>query len=292
MEMPRKSSSNKWLVGLGIGCGGIVVIVIVVFIAGYFFIRSTTQGFRDSQGLMKTLEQKYGPPEAYVPSPDGVIAADRLDVFLAVREAFAAARKDLEASLETLAKDRASGEGEGRRPRGVFSSIRAGVGMIPQFSALVKSRAQALLDRGMGLGEYYYIYIVAYYSWLIKSPEEGSGIQLRGVNFGPGNRDSQDAREMSRDMTLRRIHRAVLPMLEKQLAGLRSAPGSGGGRGRETWAAALEAEIKPMETEPFRIPWPDGVPEVIGKSLGPYRDRLEASYSRPTNILEFILEQR
>lgn len=292
MEMPRNKSSNKWLVGLGIGCGGVVVIVIALVVAGYFFIRSTTQGFRDSQGLMKTLEQRYGPPEAYVASPDGVIGADRLDVFLAVREACAEARTGLETSLETLAKDRESGEAGGRRSRNVFSSIRAGVGMIPQFSGFVRSRAQALLDRGMGLGEYYYIYVVAYYSWLKKSPEDGSSIQFRGGTFGPVNRNSEDAREMTRDMTLRRIHRAVLPMLEKQLDGLRSAAGSGGGRGRETWAAALEAEIKPMETDAFRIPWPDGVPEVIGKSLGPYRDRLESSYSRPTNILEFILEQR
>ena len=292
MDMPRNKSSNKWLVGLGIGCGVVVVIVIGLVVAGYFFIRSTTQGFRDSQGLMKTLEQRYGPPEAYVPSPDGVIGTDRLEVFLAVREASGEARKGLEASLETLAKDRESEEAGGRRSRGVFSSIRAGIGMIPQFSTFVRSRAQALLDRGMGLGEYYYIYVVAYYSWLKKSPEDGSGIQLRGGNFGSVNRNSEDAREMSRDMTLRRIHRAVLPMLEKQLAGLRAAAGSRGGRGGEKWAAALETEIKPMETDPFRIPWPDGVPEVIGKSLGPYRDRLESTYSRSTNILEFVLEQR
>jgi hypothetical protein len=292
MEMPCNKSSNKWLIGLGIGCGGVVVVVILIAIAGYFFIRSTTQGFRDSQALMKTLEQKYGPPEAFVPSPDGAIGADRLEVFLAVREACAEARKGLDASLDTMAQDRQSGEAEGRRSRGVLSSIRAGVGMIPQLSEFMKSRAQALLDRGMGLGEYYYIYVVAYYSWLKKSPEDGASIQLRTGNFGPANRNSEDAREMTRDMTLRRVHRVVLPMLEKQLAGLRSAAGSGAGRGRETWAAALEAEIKPMETDSFRIPWPDGVPEIIGKSLGPYRDRLEASYSRATNILEFILEQR
>ena len=292
MEMPRNKSSNKWLVGLGIGCGGVVVVVILIAIAGYFFIRSTTQGFRDSQGLMKTLEQRYGPPEAYAPSPDGAIGADRLEAFLAVREASAEARKSLEASFETMANDREAGEAGARRSRNVFSAVRAGIGMIPQFSGLVRSRAQALLDREMGLGEYYYIYIVAYYSWLKKSPEDGSGIQLRGGNFGPVNRNSEDAREMTRDMTLRRIHRVVLPMLEKQLAGLRSAAGSGAGRARETWAASLEAEIKPMETDPFRIPWPDGVPEVIGKSLGPYRVRLESSYSRSTNNLEFILEQR
>jgi hypothetical protein len=30
MEMTPKKSSNKWLVGLGIGCGGVVLIAIII----------------------------------------------------------------------------------------------------------------------------------------------------------------------------------------------------------------------------------------------------------------------
>jgi hypothetical protein len=292
METPQKKSSNKWLIGLGIGCGGAVVLIIIVGIAGYFFVRNVTQGFRDSQGLLKSLEEKYGRAEAYVPNPGGAISPARLEVFLAVREATAAARKNLEASLETLSKSRAARDAGGKPSRNVFSSLRAGLGMVPQLSEFLKGRGQALMDKEMGMGEYYYIYVVAYYSWLKKSPEDGPGLQTVGPGFDRTDPDDRDAVEMSRDVTLRRVHRAVLPMLENQLAKLRAAPGSGGGQSRDKWAEALSAEVKAMETDRFRIPWQDGAPEVIDKSLRPLRERFEAAYSRLTNIFELITEQR
>jgi hypothetical protein len=292
METPGKKSSNKWLIGLGIGCGGAIVLLIIIGIGGYFFVRNMTQGFRESQALMRTLEEKYGRPEAYVPGLDGVIAAGRMEAFLAVREAAAPVRQSLEESLETLVKDQQARETEGRRARNVFSSIRAGIGTIPQFSGFVKARSQALLDQGMGLGEYYYLYAIAYYAWLKKSPEDGAGVDLRGGGFSPGDRAGEDARDVSRDMTLRRVHREILPMLENLLAKLRSGAGSGGGGAADKWTEALAVEVKLMETDRYRVPFQDGVPEVIEKSLRPFRERLEKSYSRATNLFEFILQER
>lgn len=242
--------------------------------------------------MLKSLEEKYGRAEAYVPNPGGAISPARLEVFLAVREATAAARKNLEASLETLSKSRAARDAGGKPSRNVFSSLRAGLGMVPQLSEFLKGRGQALMDKEMGMGEYYYIYVVAYYSWLKKSPEDGPGLQTVGPGFDRTDPDDRDAVEMSRDVTLRRVHRAVLPMLENQLAKLRAAPGSRGGQSRDKWAEALSAEVKAMETDRFRIPWQDGAPEVIDKSLRPLRERFEAAYSRLTNIFELITEQR
>jgi hypothetical protein len=47
-----------------------------------------------------------------------------------------------------------------------------------------------------------------------------------------------------------------------------------------------------METDRYRIPWQDGLPEIIDLSLRPFRDRLEAGYSRLANLFELAFEQR
>ncbi len=289
MEMAPKRSSNKWLLGLGIGCGGAVVIVIVLVIGGYLLVRSTTQGFRDSDALMKSLAAKYGRVEDYCPDPGGAIPAGRVQAFLSVRQATAPARAKLEESLEILVKDRDSRSPQGGGPRNVFQTVKTGLGMVPQISDFLKSRAQALLDQEMGAGEYYYLYVVVYHSWLKKPPTDGAGLRFDGPRRDPANPDDQDALAMSKDMTLMRIHRLVLPMLHCQLAKLQE--GRAGGA-HDKWREALAAEVKAMEADRTRLPWQDGVPEMIDASFRPFRERLEAGYGRLADLFETSMEQR
>jgi hypothetical protein len=289
VEMTPKKSSSKWLLGLGIGCGGAVVIVILLVIAGYFFIRTTTQGFRESDGLMKSLTAKYGRIEEFCPDPRGAIPAGRLEVFLGVRESAAGARTKLEESLELLAKDRDARGEHGRSPGNIFQSLKTGMGMVPQISDFLKARAQALLDREMGAGEYYYLYVIGYYSWLKKTPMDGAGLRFGGPGTNSSDPDDQDAMTVSKDMNLLRIHRLVLPMLQCQLAKL----GSGGATEAEgKWREALAAEVKAMEADRYRLPWQDGVPAEIDNSLRPFRERLEAEFSRMADLFEISSSQR
>jgi hypothetical protein len=289
MEMTPKRSPNKWLLGIGIGCGGAVVIVVVLVIAGYFLFRNTTQGFRESDGLMRSLTAKYGRVEDYCPDPGGTIPAGRLKAFLSVREATAPARAKLEESLDILVKDRDSGSPQGRGPSNVFQTVKTGLGMVPQISDFLKSRAQALLDQEMGAGEYYYLYVVAYHSWLKKPPTDGAGLRFGGPRRDPANPDDQDALAVSKDINLMRIHRLVLPMLHCQLAKLQE--GRPGGA-HDKWREALAAEVKAMDADRYRLPWQDGVPEVIDASFQPFRERLEAGYSRLADLFETSIEQR
>jgi hypothetical protein len=288
MEMSSKKSSNKWLVGLGIGCGGAVVIVVVLVVAGYFFVRNLAQGFKDSQETMKLLTAKYGRIEDYSPDADGTIPASRLEVFLAVREAMDPARKTLAASFEEIMKLE---DAEGKPTRNVFSAIRTGMGVVAPTAAFFKARADALLDRDMGPGEYFYLYMIAYYSWLRKSPTDGAGMETLSGRYGRDNQNRQEALEISRDVTLRRINRMALDMLENQLAKRRAAE-SGGGKAADKWAEALAAEIKALAADRLRIPWQEGVPEVIDASLRPFRERLEAGYVPVVNVFEVAFDRR
>ena len=295
MEMNQGKSSgskNKWLVGLGIGCGAIIVIIVLLFIGGYFFIKNMTRGFKESENKLSELTVKYGRTEEYCPDPSGAIGPDRLEAFLKAREAVAPSRQRLETSFERLAKDRRS-----------FAAIRRGLGVIPQVADFLSARYQALLDAGMGMGEYCFIYVISYESWLKKPVEDGPGFRFSEGGGLRTNWDREGAQEMQKDYALRRIHRTALPMLKNQLAKLAteneapgaaaSSTGRGGVKGAlSKWQEALAAEVKAMEADPHRLPWQDGFPEVLESSLKPFRDRLEASYSRITNMFEISYERK
>ncbi len=293
MEQTKQSSSSstkKWLVGCGIGCGAILLIVILLVMGGFFFVRNIVEGFKDTETLMDTLVEQHGEIQEYSPDPDGTIKPERLEAFLEARETMAPAREELEKSFRILEEGRDE-ETSDKESRSVFKRIKTGFGMIPQISGFYKSHVQTLLDVKMGMGEYYYIYTVAYYSWLGKSVLEGPDFQIRGDDEGYRYRDwdDQESEEVRRDITFRWLHRISLPMLEKQYEKLTTGEVP---RVQNEWRKALQAEIEAMESNRYRLIWQDGLPEVIKKSLEPYRQRLEDSYSPLTNALEIALERR
>ena len=100
---PKSSSSTKkWLIGCGIGCGAILLIVIILVMSGFFFIRNIVEGFKSSEVLMDTLVEQHGQIQEYCPSPDGEIKPQHLEAFLAVREAMVPVREELEMSFRIL----------------------------------------------------------------------------------------------------------------------------------------------------------------------------------------------
>ena len=79
-------------------------------------------------------------------------------------------------------------------------------------------------------------------------------------------------------------------MLKNQLAQLASG-GEAGNPGSDTaagiaWRERLAAEIAALEADERRLPWADGLPEILEASLRPFRDRLETSYSPMINLFE------
>lgn len=289
---PKSSSSTKkWLIGCGIGCGAILLILIFLIAGGVFFIKNIVNEFEDSDAIMDTLTERYGKVKEYCPDPDGTIKPDRLEAFLEAREAMAPIREELERSINILSNERKKREVEEEKSRSVFKKIKTGIGLIPQIADFYKSRSQALLDVGMGIGEYYFIYTVAYFSWLGKPVVDGSEFQFVRDRGDRRSRywDDEESEEIQRDMMIRGLHRMILPMLRNQYEKLTEGDFP---QVREKWRKALEEEIKAMESNRYRLVWEDGVPPVIEDSLRPFRKRLEASYSPMLNALEVSFEQR
>lgn len=285
------SSTKKWLIGCGIGCAVVILIIVILLASGYFFVKNIVDEFKDTEAMTEVLIERFGKITDYCPDPGGAIRPERVEAFLSAREAFAPIREKIAESLETLARRKDVRDVEVGKPGSMLTMLRLGFGIIPQIAEFIKTRNEALLEAEMGLGEYTYIYVVTYYSWLGKNPEDGPGFQIVGPDEERDFEywDREDSKEMHRERVLRRLNRMLLPMLNNQLKKLTEQSEQ---KTSDKWRQMLEKEIEALEQDRERLVWQDGLPEMIAVSLIPYKDRLEASYNPMTNILEVTIEQR
>jgi len=287
----RSSTASKWLIGCGIGCGVVILLLVFAGVGGYFFVKNMAEGFEETEAITDSLMERYGEIKDFCPDPGGAIMPERLEAFLSVRNSMEPVIETLESSINILSDEERESRFKEEPSPGVLTKIKTGFGIIPMIAEFYARRNQALLDAEMGLGEYYYIYVVSYYSWLGKSPEDGLEYNLadedeeeRGVYWRRGRSENLEDRK---DDVLKQLHRQILPMLQNQFARLTGIDIS---PIRDPWREKLAAEIEAMEADRFRLLWQDGLPDVLEASLQPFRGRLEVSYSKVLNSLEMVLE--
>lgn len=282
----------KWVVGCGIGCVAVLLIVAVLGGGSFYFLRGVARELEETQRGMDAVTERFGRPAEFRPAPDGRIPPERIEAFLDVREAMAENRSELERRFSLFQEGEGSDGDEGSG--GMVGKIRAGFALPQQLMGFFTARAEALLEHEMGLGEYYYIYSLAYYSWLGNSLSDGPPFRLFGdydqtrswdrEHFGEA--DEFELREERAKRILRAVQGQLLPMLRHQLEELDAGSGP---EAAGPWREALAAEIASLEADSLRLPWADGLPAVIEASLEPFRDRLEQSYSAQCNAMEFGL---
>jgi hypothetical protein len=261
--------------------------------AGFVYVKGIVDEANRAEELRAKVREQHGELSDFQPSPTGEIPRERIEAFLEARELMAEARREAEASFALLSSEDVEGAEEvpgivGRLLRWGLGAARIqGVtGLVPHAIGFVSARAEALLEAGVAPGEYLYLYSLAYYSWLGKSPADGPAFRLVGGDEGddqgrPGGQDEFDVREGRREEILRYLNEHLLPMLRRQLAAAEEDPAVS-----EEWRERLAAEVAAMEQDPFRIPWRDGLPESLAASLEPYRRPLESTYSVLCNPLE------
>ena len=295
--MEERSQTSKWLIGCGIGCGVVILIGIILVISAYFVCRSTVQNFQQVESTQKELEDRYGAMEDFIPSPEGNIAAERIKIFLSVRDSMAASISQLDTTLSRLQALNDNQDGE-ESFWGVVGGIREGFGMIPHIAEFYLSRNNALLSLDMSPGEYYYIYVIAFYSYLDKSPDDGPGDQIyrsgRGFTIVSSDDEDEDEeswkKEMRGDVELgaaRRIRWKMIPILENQLNAIETNPS----RYSWSWRNSLKSEINKLKDDRNRLPWQDKLPNQLKTSLYPFRQQLAESYNPITNIFEIMQER-
>ena len=171
--MARKGS--VWLYGCGIGCVVAGLGLCALFMTGWFFIRNMLGGFEQAESARIKLEQAHGAPSTFTPWPGGTLPADRLQIFLVVRERLAPHRATLSGNYRKLPvtasqmKELDQARGFDKLVKGLFVG-RDAISLVQEMGRYAGRRDEALLESGMGMGEYMYLYAVAYYSWLGHSP--------------------------------------------------------------------------------------------------------------------------
>lgn len=281
-------AGRKWLTGCGIGCGILVLVLGAVGTCGYLGVRRMVDKAQDLDDGFAAVAERFGEPAQYAPPADGCLPPDRMETFLAVRDSMASLRARLSRQLAVL---------DGSRSQGVLARIKAAADLVPQVLGYVGARNRALLQAGMGAGEYQHIYCMAYYGLLQKDPADGPGFDL--VNHEPASREkpefhwsvaggsdeSADVRERRAHEVRRLLNRVQRQVLANQATALAAAAGAGEPQD-DDWARRLDDEVRAMNDDPYRLPWQDGLPERCASCLQPYRARLEAAYDAMTSILD------
>lgn len=256
------------------------MLLAAVLLGGSFlFLRRMVRGFDEAVATREAVEQRYGKPGEFTPQPDGSIPAARMEAFLRVRDALKVSRERL---AETFSHLPAGGLGDDdfnkkpilERLSRVFAVGKEALGIGPAVSDFFGVRNKAMLDAGIGMGEYSYIYTVACYSWLGHSPSDRPRADIR-EKAGGGRGEIHIAGFGG----MMRVHQDLKQILRNQLASLPPQT-------PEAWRQALGHEIEALAADINRAPWQGGVPEAIAASLAPYRERIEASYSPATNPFE------
>jgi len=268
--------------GCAFGCGALLLIVVAVGGVGAFLVGRSVKGVVSAFETQEQLVDRFGAPTDYVPPADGAIPADRMEIFLVVREALRPTRTELETRFDAFSGgDLTETEGGFMAVLGMLRGLGS---LLDPIGEYIADRNRLLLEREMGSGEYVYIYSTSYYSWLGHSPEEGPTIKTAAAAGQPVF--SAGKSTFGADQLRERYRRYAREMLKSQLEAVRKNADSDPG-----WIDTLKNEIGRFRADPSHVVWLDGVPSAIEASLATYRPRLEATYSDAVNCLELPTEQ-
>ncbi len=294
------STGSKWLLGCGIGCGVVILIGVLVGVGGFLFLRGTMDSFNEAVETREALETAHGTVADFVPWPEGPIPADRVAAFLAVRDSLGQVRQEITESLaffpELEKRLEAEETSTWEKIRLGLKAGREGLGLGGVLGRYYETRNKALLARDMGMGEYTYIYCLAYFSWLGHSPydaPEGEHLHIQtedreDFSWEDEHGDWEETAEETR-VLMRRVARQLAGMLANQLAALDSLPES---QIDPDWHRQLQREVERLEEHPGSMPWTEGLPERIAASLAPYRTRLEETYSKEANVFALSITHK
>jgi hypothetical protein len=260
---------KKWgcLKQTAIGCVVLIVLAVVFpIVLGVMMMGP----FNRAVDARSDIEERFGTQEAFVPPPSGAPAPDRIEAFLEVRRALSVTCSDF-GHMEEQVKELESFDGQDEVSRlevvkQALSTGKSMMGMGPLIGNFYETRNHNLLEAEMGLGEYTYIYVLAYREQILDPSEDLQLLGPRIVN--------------------RRVRRALVSMLGNQLQVLRDT----GAAAKEI--AALENELAVLEEDSARILWQDGLPPTIADAIDPFRKQLDAVHCPATAPLELMLNEK
>jgi len=271
-DRQRGPKARKWLTGCGIGCGVLVLVVVIGLGISTYFMQ---QPFRAGITTRESLDERFGDQGAFVPDPDGSIPLSRVEAFLAVRQRLMTHCPVFEEIFGRYDKlDELDDDTSGLDAfEEVVRASRSVMQMGSATGEFFQERNTALMDVGMGFGEYTYIYVLAYRDRL----------DPFGAEEGDGSLDEPKP-------SLSRIQKVHLALLRNQLQAAEEAAVRSDGIDT-SWTVIIDrlrAEIAALERRPGHLPWRSGLLPAASLSLAPYRARLDSLFCERTIEFEFV----
>jgi hypothetical protein len=251
------------------GCGilAAVVVGIPLLVIGVVGLK-TWVPLHEAGEIMDELDRSLGSEATYVPVASGEISAERMELFLELRSSLVTAcdhygsvRTGFDQVESLDARDPEDATDPQEVGEVAFGLGGAALSITPFLARFFEQRNAALLGASMGLQEYSYIYAVAYHDLLLSE-------QTRNEIFSDGHALSPEASGLLKGC------------LTRQLESRSQAEPA------DLFRAALEAELKEMETDSSRLIWQDGLPQPVRASVSPYRERLDQGFCGATAGLE------
>ena len=254
MTSDDASEGKSWRTG----CGYVVFsLLFFLFVAGLVALRPV----RQAKQVEENLNTRFGNARSFVPNPDGSVAPDRVETFLAVRAHLREQCEEFEkrrARLEEIGEMEETGEVSSAD---IIDGFKVSLGIGPGFLHLMKARNGGLTEEGMGIGEYSYIYVLAY------------NRQLSTLAGGT------DGEKLFKSRTREELTQILRNQLEYLRAPQRRIK-------FEDLILDLEEEITSLETGAHIFPWQSALPSHLAASINPYRDRLDDAFCKATVRLE------
>jgi len=242
------------LKGCAMGCAAIVAIVILGVIG--ISVR-TWMPLRSSGKSLARLEERFGPPESFIPAPDGAIPASRMKAFLGVRRSLEPQCARFEEVQQQLLRMARLDEQENLSAGEVVETFKGlfdvSTGVAPMLGDYFEERNRALLEEELGLGEYSYIFALAY----------GEHFRDEAIHEQLFSEDGPVSPEAGATLRAVLVHQRDV---------------QAGEAGESERRSLIEREIELMAGDPQRLPWHDELPAAVIDSLAPFRDRLDAAF--------------
>jgi hypothetical protein len=239
------------------GLLGIIILALLGFIAPVF--TSYSEAF-DTETV---LNQTFPSQATFTPPSDGTIPQDRMRRFIAVRKVLIPRCGSVTEIQQALARVVQRHDKGPKAAEGLLVDVTRALWTMPRvgrdFGDYVAERNRALVANGIGLGEYTWIYVIAYVSWLGERPE-------RVI-------ESPDKPRLFED----RVYRQVADMIRRHVADVTAMAGKAGdglsgasSASLDPWRAAIR--VVPEGGPP--VPFNGHLPPELEESLAPFHAEL------------------
>jgi hypothetical protein len=224
--------------------------------------------------IEQTLNDRYGEAVAFTPAPDGSVPPERVEAFLRVRKDVFVLCQEFQGKISEIIQLESLEQDESV-PKAIaawngISGFKKLLGFGPLFLNFMDTRNRALLKEQMGLGEYLYIYVLAYNE------------QLRHT------KDTIPADFEEAHVGLR-ARKELIQILENQLESITSGAD---GPADEELAASLRDQIASLRDGRQSLPWEDGLPPAIAASLEPHSEPLSQLYCEGIAKVELMQKNK